>query len=522
MSTERREPPPAEGIPESHGEPLGRGVGKDFPIETEISSGDLSRAERVARDLLREHPELVTAPELAELTARSETTAFGTLHLDDQSDIASNGARYDASHIQDRARIRAVGGDFVAANVPPVEGYEAYCRELLGLGAVEWIAPGASRYRRNLAGHCWTSRLIRKRLIRAAKSEDLRVIHPLMGSVGVWLLARMLSRATRRRVTVMAPPPSVTRFVNDKTEFAGIVVGLFGNEACPRSHVATSLAVVCRNVRELASGYERVVIKIPDGAGGAGNVVLECGPLRRKDLTEIRAQLAPILRRIGWRSGERLQVSAWQNDVLSAPSVQTWIPPSGAGPVRVDGVFEQLLEGPSYEFTGTMPALLPASARHRIVARAVLLAMVFQRLGYVGRCSFDLVLAGRDVESSEAVLIECNGRWGGTSLPMTLVSRLLPGRAVDYVVRSLIVPGLRDVPFHHLLERFEEDLFDVETGRGWLVLFNPARLRAQSGVSFIALGESLEEARYRAEDLLSHRLRDMTRFSRPRMRVSLP
>jgi len=70
-------------------------------------------------------------------------------------------------------------GDLVAANLPPVEGYETYCRERLGLGEVEWIAPQASRFRRNLAGHCWTSRAIRKRLIRAVKSEDLREIHPL-------------------------------------------------------------------------------------------------------------------------------------------------------------------------------------------------------------------------------------------------------------------------------------------------------------------------------------------------------
>ena len=47
--------------------------------------------------------------------------------------------------LQDRARLRAVGGDLVAAVVPPLDEYEDYCRTWLGLGSVRWLYPAVTR-----------------------------------------------------------------------------------------------------------------------------------------------------------------------------------------------------------------------------------------------------------------------------------------------------------------------------------------------------------------------------------------
>lgn len=492
----------------------------------DLSPAELRRLDRLAEAIRRDHPELAIAPPLSELVAPAWSPA-PTLHLDDQSAITTRAFPYDTSFIQDRARIRAEAGDIVACNLPPVEGYEEYCRLSLGLSEVEWIAPETHRHRRQLAGHCWTSRPVRRRLVRAVKSDGLRWIHPLMGSAAVWQLALLLRRATRSHLSVLAPPPELTHFVNDKTEFAHIVGELFGAGALPRSRTASSLALVASRVQKLAAHPDRsrIALKLPDAAGGSGNIVLESAALRRKSLVEIRRYLAPVLRRIDWRSGEKLQISSWEQDVLSAPSIQTWIPPERDLPPRVDGLFEQLLAGAEGEFVGARPAHFPKPVRDAIVYRGLMLASLFKRLGYVGRCSFDLVLTGRTLETSRAVLIECNGRWGGTSLPMLLVRRLVAQRKMAtpaFVVRSLLAAGLRDVSFRHLLEHFADDLFDVTSGRGWLVLFDPARMRARSGLSYIALASREEEAVRLAEERLPLGLRRLLRFRRRSVRVGLP
>ena len=59
-----------------------------------------------------------------------------------------------------------------------------------------------------------------------------------------------------------------------------------------------------------------------------------------------------------------------------------------------------------------------------MVTRSWLLAVLFQRLGYVGRCSFDLLVVGESLATARAEFLECNGRWGGTSGPMMLMNRL--------------------------------------------------------------------------------------------------
>jgi hypothetical protein len=130
------------------------------------------------------------------------------------------------------------------------------------------------------------------------------------------------------------------------------------------------------------------------------------------------------------------------------------------------------------------------------VDRSWLLARLFQRLGYVGRCSFDLLLVGDDERTAQVKLVECNGRWGGTSGPMTLMNRLFGDwTSRRYATMEVSLPGLEAVTFSEVLEAFADDLYDHRTGEGRLVVYNPHALTARSSLDVLVLGASREEVR---------------------------
>ena len=99
--------------------------------------------------------------------------------------------------------------------------------------------------------------------------------------------------------------------------------------------------------------------------------------------------------------------------MIGTPSVQLWIPPRLQGPPMVEGIFAQALANCVGTFQGSSKSDLPGSLSQEIVNSSWQLAELFQRLGYVGRCSFDLILVGDNLGSCRPEFIECNGRWGG-------------------------------------------------------------------------------------------------------------
>ena len=76
-------------------------------------------------------------------------------------------------------------------------------------------------------------------------------------------------------------------------------------------------------------------------------------------------------------------------------------------------------------------------------------------------------------------LIQCNGRWGGTSLQMTLMNRLFGLDALRYDLNSVTMRGLARLDFPALLEHFEEDLFDIRTALVHESLLTPATASTQ-------------------------------------------
>ena len=87
-----------------------------------------------------------------------------------------------------------------------------------------------------------------------------------------------------------------------------------------------------------------------------------------------------------------------------------------------------------------MPSQLPHTLQRRIGAAGLLLGRLFQLLNYVWRCSFDTILCGSNFSNATIKFTECNGRWGGTSTPMSFMNRLFG----DYRRQPYVASVLHD------------------------------------------------------------------------------
>ncbi|MGV3723522.1 MAG: hypothetical protein ACO1SX_21715 [Actinomycetota bacterium] len=484
--------------------------------EPRCSQGDIDRADLLASELLAQ----VEDPRSAELRRlqADRLDDLPTLHLDDLGEIQRIEPGCDTSFLQDRARLRAGDGDLVAVHRLPPSGYEEYCRNVLGIGSVGWLQPLAGDPAQ-IAAACWEDRSIRHELVRRVRHGALRYLHPHMGTRSVWELAALLSAAAGREVKVIAPLPNVSRFANDKGAFTRLVRDLLGREAGPHTVEVENLTQLCVQVQALAPKVHALGIKLPSSAGGGGNLVLPAADLRGCSLHAVREILKTALRRFPEDSVTRLLVTAWESGVISAPSVQIWVPPHAMGEPLVEGVFEQVIVGEQGMFVGSRPASLPSGPERTLVDECWLISRVLQRLGYLGRCSFDAIL----LENERLELIECNARWGGASLPMTLMNRLFGDWARrSYATREWRCAGLERIPFQRLLDHFQSDLFDARTGAGSYVLYNPTALSAASRVDVLALGASAAEAAARASIELPERLRTLVSSRYGRRRCPAP
>jgi hypothetical protein len=425
----------------------------------------------------------------------------GRLHLDDISGIPFLNQGHSIEFKQEQARIRAGTGDVVASCLVPVDGYPHYCRDYLGLGDPEWLRVAPLDDPHQVSAACWQDPRVRNRLIRGVRSGEIRYVEPYIGALPVWELAALVSDAAGMPLRVLAPPPSITKWVNDKVAFAGVVREVFGDELLPETTHAGSFAKAAEQVRALADHAQMLSVKLPDSIGGGGNLVLEAARVRGRSLEQIAGVIKERFNGGAARLDRELLISAWETDVHSAPSGQLWIPPVADGPPVFEGIFEQRLQGTEGMFVGSRPAELDDSLQQEIVDRCWVLARLFQELGYVGRCSFDLLVVG-DPDGGTASLrfIECNGRWGGASTPMTLMNRLFGDwRWQPYATNDCRVEGLDGIEFEDLREALDDELYDARTGRGSYILLNPAKMQARSGITVIALAEAWHRASEMAE-----------------------
>jgi hypothetical protein len=458
-------------------------------FEPQVSITQQEKVDRLAERLLLERPELAP-PEIFRPFIPDTLHQAPSLHVDDLSAVSRLKPTRETSFFQDRARLRAGDDDVLLTCGSATEGYPDYCADFLGLGRPTWLHPVSPGGPLRVAEAAWEDRSVRRELVHRIRNKDLQYLHPHMGTLPIWELALLLGESSHHRFKVIAPTPEVTRWANDKVAFTETVTQLFGESAAPRSRHAWNESTLVSRMKELSEGCSFVGVKLPNSAGGDGNFVFDASDLQQRTAPEIQEL---VQSRIGdrWSGKQPMLIDVWETDVLCSPSVQTWIPPQKDCSPVVEGVFVQATEGQEGVFVGSQPAQFPHALTQEIVDRSWLLAKLFQNVGYIGRCSFDLVLIGESLGSCHIEFIECNGRWGGTSLPMLLMNRLFNDWVNQpYVVHLVQMPGLDRIPFSQLLDCLGDELYDRRTGKGQLILFNAARMKQYSSIPVVSLGDT--------------------------------
>jgi hypothetical protein len=470
------------------------------------------RVGHLARQYLSNFPEIRLEDMFRPLRA-GNFEDLPTLHLDDASSIT--GMKYFPENVflQDRARLRAGTRDIVATCTPACETFEHYCTEMLALGKPRWLRVEPTGDLTKLAAGCWTDRKTRETLVHLLKKREFARIHPYMGNFHSWALGQLLSNAVKRPLEVLAPPPGLVRRVNEKTWFASLVTRLLGKAYIPESHQVYNYATLAMVIKVFLEDTPHIVVKLPDSAGGKGNLLLDLARYKGESIGAIRARLKEELRPLHWEGQSRLLVSCWEEAVICSPSAQLWIPPLDAGEVVIEGLYNQNIMGTSGDFMGSSPVRFPDALEDEMTRSCALIGSLFQQLGYVGRCSFDMLVLGEELANGQLKFIECNGRWGGTSGPMSLMNRWFDDWTKQpYSTRKCHIPGIERLAFSDLLEAFRNDLFQVDRQTGWLAFLDASGLHSSS-INVLALGDDIVQAQQRVNVEVPRRLLELCNSS---------
>ncbi len=414
------------------------------------------------------------------------------LHLDDFSGIPFLVDISGVEEYQHRARLRARRQDLYAASTPPTPGYEAYCQQRLGLPPPEFLQTGAETRAMYLCEAC-RSGAVWERVVEIAGRADGLTLHPFMGIEDVWDLAAAVAETAATRVSVLAPPPPVTWIANDKALFDELVARVLGRDWLVETRASADVERLADHLLELATSHGKVALKRLRCASAMGNAVFEAAEIENSERTRIVALVSDFLERTEWLGDEQVLAVAWE-EATHSPSTQLWLPPDGSGPPRLDGVYEQLLVGARKVFMGSRPSQLPTEIDQRLGAASIAVARALQRLGYVGRCSFDLLVVGDPLGDYELKFTECNGRWGGTSTPMALLDRLFPNGRPPYRARDFVHPQLVGSSFRELLAAVGDQAWDHRSGAGRFLFYNTGPLSEFGKLDVIALGTDQSSA----------------------------
>lgn len=416
--------------------------------------------------------------------------AWPALQLDDVSGIPFLVDVAGVEEYQHRGRLRAGDGDVYATVTRTAPGYERYCQEALGLGAPEHLVADPVGPPIAVAKACSEGDTY-QRLLEVAKSSPGFVIHPYMGIEAVWELAQKLAHDAGIPVHVLSPPPPVTWVANDKAVFDDLVTRVLGRDALVATLTSTDPERIAENLRTLSRDYERVGLKRTRCASAMGNAVFPASAVStREDAT---THVDAFLERTEWPGDEPVLAVAWHDTELS-PSTQLWIPPRGLGAPRLDGIYEQILAGEQKVFVGSRPSTLPERLDRALGERALRIASALQELGYVGRCSFDHLVEGDPRSEFRVLFTECNGRWGGTSMPMSLVDRIIPGPRPAYRAQDVVFPHLLGSDLGEVLRRVGRDAFDARTGHGRFLFYNLGPLHEHGKFDVISIGTDQADA----------------------------
>lgn len=429
---------------------------------------------------------------------RSGDSTHPTLQLDDVSAIPFLVDIAGVEEYQHRGRLRAGDHDVYVTVTPEITGYESYCREALRLGAPEHLVASPVGPPIAVAKAC-TSGKTRARLVEIARAARGMTIHPYMGIEDVWELAAMLAVDSQGEVRVLSPPPPVTWIANDKAMFGELVTRVLGRDALVETRISRDADNIQADLQAMAARHERVGLKRTRCASAMGNAVFASRDVESQE--SAAHAVDEFLERTDWPDGEDVLTVAWLDTDLS-PSTQLWIPPVGLGEPRLDGIYEQILIGEERVFVGSRPSSLPDTVNRALAEGAIQVAAALQELGYVGRCSFDHLVTGAPEDDFAVVFTECNGRWGGTSTPMSLLDRMLRGPRPPYRAQDVVFPKLIGARLPELFELIGDALFEAETGGGRFIFYNLGPLDGHGKFDVISIGSDQEDAERGVLDIL--------------------
>ncbi len=397
--------------------------------------------------------------------------------------------------------------DIVVTGGPICPDFEQYQKRIIGAPSLSYlnVDPSSTLPRRATPTICLREAAVLDRLCGALAGFREVTLHAHITTGTIWALASQIANMTGVTVHVAGPPPRLSRLANDKLWFGWVVQRVLGHRAGPPKRSAYSGSALSRHVAELANRWDRLVLKVPDSAGSAGNLVVRAHEVRGLDVSSLREDLLRRLAGLGREPVFPMLVEVWDSNALTSPSVQTWIPLLGEGPPVIEGVFEQILIGEQASFVGAIPADLPRRIDSELCRDAMQLATLFQLLGYFGRCSFDALVIGPNIQAGTIHWIECNARWGGVSIPMSLVHRIEMNRKIRAKSYSIVQEEGDQYPprmFSRILEDFSElePTFDLQSG---VLFLSPHLMEAGAGCHILSFGPDLLTAERQAELILN-------------------
>jgi hypothetical protein len=465
----------------------------------DLNSSELGLAKALASEILgesRNHAELsYFQPQVRQGLGDAPYIFFG-----DIGEIRLFGHR-TSGPIEYRLSVLAGEGDIVVIGGQQNRSFEQYLEKDLGLGHVDYLytdqaddeigVPTPVKCLKDAGAYAQLRTKVEER------GGATLVAHITTGTV--WALAKNLGRDTGLPIHVAGPTPAMTAQANDKLWFAKLATRLFGESAVPRNYSVFGAAALAGRVHSLARNHEKIVVKVPDSAGSAGNFPVLSTDIAGMSVKNLHLYLKDMIADVAGSSPYPMMVQVWERDVLTSPSVQLWIPLAEDGPPVIEGIFEQYLTGQAGRFSGAVPASLPDEWDFRLSRDSMMLGYVLQALGYFGRCSFDTVISGENFGSASLYWVECNGRWGGVSVPMTLLNRLFaPDKTPAYIIahRSGLVQPPR--PFSTGLDILEDVLWHPGTNNG-IIFITPIGFEEGSTMIFLSLTNKTTDALHQAE-----------------------
>ena len=478
-----------------------------------IDHREQERLQQIASRLIADEPALASTDAFGPGVSASDRDGMALI-LADHSDTALMPPE-QMLHYDYRLSALAAKGDHLVIWGEVSSAFETYRQSVLKLGEIQvHKLPLMKKGRQSWPPESAEGRRFIKDLISAASAAGRLAIIPYQGTGGVWRLAMKLAETGDIEVNVMAAPPRLARRVNDKIWFGRRVVDVLGAKARPVMVSAYGPAALAAKLAAFARKHESVVVKVPSSAGSFGNFKFRSNEIKALSLKALRHKLIGLLHDRGWHDRYPLLIEVWDCSVISTPSVQIWIPQPGNGLPIVEGVFEQLVEGPEGQFIGALPAKLSEFWIDQIVDEGSRFAFLLQQMGYVGRCSLDAVIFGQDLKRAQLHWIECNGRWGGTSIPMTLINRLKGDwtKTPFIIYRCPVDTGTWN--FDEALEKLSDLLYRPGERDEGVVFLMPGLDVADPRVHLIAIGKTHENAMKfvrKTFDVLG----DHTRYPRP-------